>query len=146
MSKLCSACWEPTVINPRDHDYHKNDDQDVHDYGDDWDHDDQDDDQDDDDSDTDDDDVEEVVPLESNCHQLLNVNASQANPLPYSSTWSSLWSCSNYADDYEDGETMIETCFGEHFGKSASILSAAWMRSSPGQPEPLWEAIVAHHQ
>jgi hypothetical protein len=43
---------------------------------------------------------------------------------------------------------LLGLCFGEHFGKRVSILSAAWIRSSPaGQPEPLWEpAIVAHHQ
>ena len=38
------------------------------------------------------------------------------------------------------------TCFGEHFGKRASMLSAACIRSSPGQPEPLWDAMVGHHQ
>ena len=38
------------------------------------------------------------------------------------------------------------TCFGEHFGKRASMLSAACIRSSPGHPEPLWDAMVGHHQ
>ena len=38
------------------------------------------------------------------------------------------------------------TCFGEHFGKRASMLSAACIRSSPGHPEPRWDAMVGHHQ
>ena len=38
------------------------------------------------------------------------------------------------------------TCFGEHFGKRTSMLSAACIRSSPGHPEPLWDAMVGHHQ
>ena len=38
------------------------------------------------------------------------------------------------------------TCFGEHFGKRASMLSAACIRSSPGHPEPRCDAIAGHHQ
>ena len=109
--------------------------------------DDDDDNRDNDDSDTDDD-FEEVVALESKLSSTVECECISGQP-PHRHQHHHHYNHAQNTDDDdddEDGETMIITCFGEHFGKRASILSAAWMRSSPGQPEPLWEAIVAHHQ